>query len=214
MKKAIIIILAVLLLFSFTSCNKDKTDEVVSNFVAFWDAAQRGSYVEGMFVDLMENASAESTNKSFSVTFPSEDGIEQGDLENYWEMFINDYTDSSAVSRVDYDEDKVTGSVSGTFTDEYNYSLTINDAVVIPYKVKDSSGAVLKTGNLIISGSLSQTVSENVCSYAYNLNINGTSYNCECKYSEITGEYISAVYDGKEVDIRLVSAYVDGLGGK
>ena len=213
MKKAIIIILAVLLLFSFTSCNKDKTDEVVSNFVAFWDAAQRGNYVEGMFLDLMENVSSESTNKSFSVTFPSEDGIEQEDLENYWEMFINDYTDSSAVSRVDYDEDKVTGSVSGTYTDEYNYSLTIN-TVVIPYKVKDSSGEVLKTGNLIISGSLSQTVSEDVCSYVYNLNINGASYNCECKCSETTGEYISAVYDGKEVDIRLVSAYVDGLGGK
>ena len=213
MKKAIIIILAVLLLFSFTSCNKDKTDEVVSNFVAFWDAAQRGSYVEGMFVGLMEDASAESTNKSFSVTFPSEDGIEQGNLENYWEMFINDYTDRTAVSRVDYDENKVTGSVSGTYTDEYNYSLTIN-TVVIPYKVEDSSETVLKTGNLTISGSLSQTVSENVCSYVYNLNINGTSYNCECKYSEATGEFISAVYDGKEVDIRLVSAYVDGQGRK
>ena len=182
MKKLSIILLALLIVFSFSSCKKDKTEEVVSAYENFIKAEAVDEKAYNLFSSSLTN-----DNDNLNLTPTTVEGL------------------SALLSSLGLSEDSLSDdiTVSGTITGSIqkgNKNLTFNN-IKISYKVAEGDKELTLTGTY--SNEQGDTGKARSTSYA--LKINGTDYAVSLKIDE-NGKYTSASVNGTEVDVRLINA--------
>lgn len=207
MRKIAIVLIAVLLVLSMTSCQKDKSEEIISTYVEYQDGMAFGN---GAYQSCYSLLSWVDNKVDKTLT----DGEE---LKNtYYPSRILRITDGLGNIEVTKAVTK-SGKITGTRKSEANSfsrSLIFKDAV-IEVTYTDYSGEEEKKdqkATLTINGTYSYEWSENtetgasIGTYSYDFTINNKSYKVtrvnDFKSSKIT----SATVNGKDVNLTLVNA--------
>ena len=185
MKKITIILLALLLLFSFTSCKKDKTDEVIANYEEFAKAFNLGK----------EILNAKNTVGEISLDDYTGSNIEDIELIaqrifGYEDVTITKLTEAKGTV------ENTQGYTDGehlTFKDwKFSYECT-NDGTV-------------GTGKITISGTASCDEKDGTDIYVYDFVVNNQNYKAE--FSTKDNFFTAATVNGKAVEIRLLNGSV------
>ena len=184
MKKLSIILLALLIVFSFSSCKKDKTEEVVSAYENFIKAEAVDEKAYNLFSSSLTN---------------------DNDNLNLTPTTVGDNSLRALLRSLGLSEDSLSDdiTVSGTITGSIqkgNKNLTFNN-IKISYKVAEGDKELTLTGTY--SNEQGDTGKARSTSYA--LKINGTDYAVSLKIDE-NGKYTSASVNGTEVDVRLINS--------
>ena len=211
MKKYFIILLAVLLLFTFASCSKDKSEEV------------RAEYEEKLKAEEEKQASIVKNYEDFCEAYKAAEFI--------WEMYryknkinadgtyqienFEDYTlhEDEARYLVTLSEGTVpdAGDVdfkSGTVeVDNYSeaafYSNKDLDFTDNQLTVKYNSGSEKKSAEITLSGTLSVTVGATEKTVEVNLTVGDKTYNAS--WTIISSKFTRAKVNGQEVELRLLN---------
>ena len=203
MKKFLIIMLSVLLLLSFTSCEKDKSGDVIAAFEKF--AAEKK--VADAVYSIAQNTSDETISKD-SIDSSALKGLLVAYLENGGKIEKAEVT-----------------SASGTITREGN-TRTLN--VTIGYKgyavVNETSGysatlldVKIAEGTLTITGSWESKLENaesaalrgegySITTRSYNIKVNDDSYDLSYTYNGLTKKFTAASVGGTGVELRLLNA--------
>ena len=191
MKKLSIIILSLVLLFCFVSCEKDKSEEMIANYEAFlkaYNVCGETSYA----------LPKKTTNMS------DDTDVDYYDIQNILTAVDEENSNVEIISS----SLKKTGSVTATEEgDKETYTYDIK----IDYKyIKGGTGSVTQEGTLTISGTyeVTETASKGEPDnkdVKYKLTINGTPYEISY-YQKANGEYTSATVNGNTVELRLLNA--------
>ena len=187
MKKLSIILLALLIVFSFSSCKKDKTEEVVSAYENFIKAEAVDEKAYNLFSSSLNN-----DNDNLNLTPTTVDG----------------YSLSALLRSLGLSEDSLSNiTVSGTITGSIqkgNKNLTFNN-IKISYKVAEGDKELTLTGTYSNEQGDAGEGPATAKSTSYALKINGTDYAVSLKIDE-NGKYTSASVNGTEVDVRLINS--------
>ena len=187
MKKLSIILLALLIVFSFSSCKKDKTEDVISAYENF---------IKAEAVD----------DKAYNLFFSSLN--EDNDNLNLTPAEVDSYSFCLLLRSLGLSEDSLSDiTVSGTITgtiQKRNKNLTFNN-IKISYKVAEGDKELTLTGTYSNeqgdTGKGPATARSTSCAFK----INGTDYAVSCKIDE-NGKCTAASVNGTDVDVRLVNA--------
>jgi len=202
MKKLSIVLLCVLLAFSFVSCEKDKSEDMVTtyeNFCAGWRDADE---TYDLFYTALEAAS-EDINIDLAATSTAVKGV-----SNY----VKDYLGNENITvdnseTVKFTEGKITGTKNTT-----SASLTFKDAKFkVSYHENAKGWASTTTLEFLINGTYEYSLDEEAKteSFAYNFTVNEKTYNVSYTENSETNRYISAKVNGKDVEVRLLNAIYD-----
>ena len=187
MKKLSIILLALLIVFSFSSCKKDKTEEVVSAYENF---------IKAEAVD----------DKAYNLFFSSLN--EDNDNLNLTPTTVEGYSLPALLRSLGLSEDSLSDiTVSGTITGKIqkrNKNLTFNN-IKISYKVAEGDKELTLTGTYSNEQGDTGTGPATARSTSCAFKINGTDYAVSCKIDE-NGKCTAASVNGTDVDVRLVNA--------
>ena len=228
MKKLFVILLAVLLLVSFTSCNQDKIDELekkvaekeaeneatIQNYEDFMDTyavwnVLMSDYPSALTPDKDGNISVDfssdtSTKPTFSAKF-LEQFVTLGENES-----IQDNTDTTKNITVEQASGTVTGLYKAdqeTKTNTMAFKLT-NNSFTIKYNIlneKDTSKN--KTGQTVtvsLNGDVSMVSTDNISKTTFKMTVNGTAYDLMAEvYSNY--EFKTAKVNGNDVELRLLN---------
>ena len=228
MRKVIVILLAVLLLLSFTSCNQDKIDELeaqvkqeqaahaatIKNFEDFMDTHD----ILKEFYGTKYNGLLTSTEDTFEVTLDSTNASKI----KFADDFIKRFATLNNGEELSQSQDRTTTNASGTIkvtkgtnsrTLEFNntsfdirYYYTVNNNVASePREIK----------GLTISGTLSTTEEKETSDtatgvFSFDGTINGTkyklSYTISVNLKDTTDyEFTEAKVNGNNVELRLLN---------
>ena len=221
MKKYFIIILAVLLLFTFTSC-KDKSAEVEAEYAPKLKAEEekQASIVKN-YEDFCEAYKAAKFiwDLYYGAGKIKADGTYQ--LGN----FTDDYTLHITQARylVTLSEGTASGSVKVDFTsgtvevdnygESYFYSnkdLEFKDnKLTVKYKIEGDSEE--KSADITLSGTLSVTVGTTEKTVEVNLTVGDKTYNASwtLNYSSSSSKFTKATVNGQEVEVRLLNRAIN-----
>lgn len=192
MKKILIVLVATLLLFSFTSCEKDKSEEVIATYEEFWKTFFIDYQVEEM-IDYKVDPSTSTVNCTISAST-----IKSGDFECALCYILGKdlATDSVIINSAE-------GTVTGTKNSK-GVDLTFD--VTITYAFKGETEAKTFT----LKGTYKNS---NYESFEFKFTIDGAPYNLSYKGSE-NGKVTEASVNGKDVDVRLINSNAKILGLK
>ena len=197
MKKISIILLAVLLIFTITSCEKDKTEEVISNYEKFVKAYKIGGAIQSI--------GNETIGKGGEIKAENYGGSSKGDVEliakalyNYTDTFIIPERDASAtdtgITAAKGTVENIQGYTDNnhlTFTDcEFSYTYTLDGAT--------------GTGKISFSGTYSCDEKDKVKTYVCDFVVNNETYKAE--YTIDDGFFTAAKINGTDVDVRLLNS--------
>ena len=208
MKKAIIVLLSVLLVITLASCNQDKSAEVAETFEEFTDA----------YVICNSLKQALNGNIKYDATTETEADLESihgTALRNYLEELYND----DKCDEIDVKTSSVTGKVKGTddncsFSNvkiEATYTKTLNG-------VEDKDVLTEQTemsGSYFHEETPSETAEGETMDYVYRFNftVDGKQYNLSYSSRYVKGldgeesyYYTSASINGKDVNLKLLEA--------
>ena len=212
MKKSLIIMLAVLMAVTVISCEKDKSGEMIQNYVDFRDSEDviESIVSDGFASDLSSAANSETGAVTLDVS--KLDDLDDS-MEDIVEVVIGDRSlKSIRVASVD----SKAGTISGTYKED-NQNLTFsNFSVAVKYCADDDSGTMVKDNEvftLTISGTYKYSVSaEGVKTLSTALTINGKSYNVESVYrgDRYDREYTAAKINGNDVNLKILNAVFSG----
>lgn len=195
MKKLSIVLLCALLAFSFVSCEKDKSGDMITNyenFMAGWVGAEK---TYDLFYDGLYNITGE-----VSVDL---NGIKVHDTEDFVQNYLGREDIDIDNSTVDFTGGKITGNI----TSKYNRQLTFADAT---FKVKYTEGeeTAEKELEFTINGTCELSTDEeaNTDSAAYNFTANDKTYNISYTQNNNQKRYTSAKVNGNDVEVRLLNA--------
>ena len=184
MKKVLIALLAVLLLLSFTSCEKDKSEEVIAAYEEYCKVCSVGSWAYASF----------KYPESGSVNFTSltKDNISENQLS-----YCLDYLDGSWLDKVDAVEGSVTGTYSKTDAD-----ITFKGVKITYYVEGDST----TKHELTIDGTFKFTQNTDMTTgkVEANMTINGNAF--AFSYTVENSKYTAASVNGKSVDVRILNS--------
>ena len=239
MRKLIVVLMAVLMLVSFTSCNQDKIDElekkVAQNeadketFTEFVDAFQSVMAIKNAYDDVLFDKYAkddklrtspitlhEHENDDTKDVFPEFSGNGYDRLWLYQQILLKkpDITD------FEFDKKNTTGTVTyeGTLTvDNLNYKI-VNNVIAVKYKLEGSDEWVSDRIKLDIDGSLSCKTSNDSGLGTATVSFNGTICGKEINLSFVatrsnTGylKFTAAEINGKKVDLVLLNNMAAGM---
>ena len=185
MKKIIIVLLSLLLLFSITSCEEDKSGEVIETFEEFVYARElclSAKYITGNDGASDDNVEIDDVSKQDLCTFLWDTD------EKYKTLHPADVEITAASGSV------LQETFKSTYTNvSISYSLTFNGEAV--------------TGTATVDGTYTVTKTEGVTTTTYDMTVNGTKY--LVKYSQ-NDDYkcTAASINGKAVDVRLLNSDV------
>ena len=232
MKRFLVILLAALLLFSFTSCNQDKIDELeakvkqeeakveqekadheatIKNFEDFFEAMSAiGRYTQLYSSTL--GASADSVDVTLDKTKVSS-------FTNYLSSFVS-LEEGESVASGDASIEAASGTIkgknkhpdgSGTYI-PYDIDLTYtNVSTTIKYSVSDKNGKIAAKTDLTITISVSgrfiqkEDANTGATTVSFKGTINGTEYDYSFAKNKY-GEFTSAKINGNNVELRLINA--------
>lgn len=231
MRKVIVILLAALLLLSFTSCNQDKIDELeaqvkqekedheatIKNFEDFMDAHD----ILKEFYSTNYNGLLTSSEDTFEVTLDSTNASKIVFGYDFIKRFatINDgetFAETTRTTKNATGAIKVTEEDSNSETLEFTntsfdieYSCTVYDS-----SNKTTSSIKREIKGLTISGTLSTTEKEETsdtatATFSFDGTINGTkyklSYTISVNLNDRSYEFTEAKVNGNDVELRLLN---------
>lgn len=183
MKKVLIVLLSVLLLLSFTSCEKDKSGEIVSTFEEF---ANNGL--------ICSDATylGDHGNKTEAVNY-----VDKGDAKDLLADLDSKYKD--------LDETTITlTNPAGKITKESD--VTTYSGISVDYSFPFNGETV--TGTLTVDGTYKDVTEGDIETEVYDMTVNGTKYHVEWAKNNKTGKFVSASVNGKSVELRLLNSDV------
>ncbi len=191
MKKVLIAMLAVLLLLSFTSCEKDKSEEVIAALEDFYKTGNRLlSAMAVMEIPDDETVNYEYTDATTDVS------------DSYLHAFLYNICD---VKKEVASIESVSGKVTGTQKSGVSSDLTFSD-VVVKYKLADDETVYEFTLNGTCKGSIEKKGETEIESREFSLTVNGTQYSWS--YTMKNEKFTAASANGKSVDVRLLNSRV------
>ena len=233
MRKLIVVLMAVLMLVSFTSCNQDKIDElekkVAQNeadketFTEFVEAFQSVMAVENAYRDIVLNSSSSpitlhyDSSDSTKCIMPEFTGSDL-DIWIYQQALLK----KPNLIDVEYDKSNTSGTVTyeGTLTkNNFTYKI-VNNVIAVKYKLEGSDDWVTEPIKLDINGSLScKTNSDSKTgTYTATVAFNGTICEKDIDLSfeaSVTGanlyKFTAAKINDKDVDLVLLNNVAAGM---
>ena len=231
MKRFLVILLAALLLFSFTSCNQDKIDELeaqvkqeeakveqekadheatIKNFEDFFEAMSAiGSYTQLYSSTLGDSSDVDVTLDKTKVS----------SFTNHLSRFVS-LEEGESVASGDASIEAASGTIkgknkhpdgSGTYI-PYDIDLTYtNVSTTIKYSVSDKNGKIAAKTDLTITISVSgrfiqkEDANTGATTVSFKGTINGTEYDYSFAKNKY-GEFTSAKINGNNVELRLLDA--------
>ena len=186
MKKVLIAILAVLLLLSFTSCKKDKSEEVIAAYEEFCKAQHVVGYAYGSF--------NYPDSGDVDITSLTKDDV------NYNVSNCLNHLDGTNLDSVDATEGAVKGKVS-----QGEKELTYTGVKITYYVEGDST----TKHELTIAGTfkLVQNTDASTGKLEANLKINGNDF--ALSYTMENGKYTAASINGTDVNLTLLNSKMD-----
>lgn len=195
MRKVMTALLAFLLIFSFASCEKDKSEDTIATYEKFITSERILFYAESLY---------ETTGAD----------VGEGVNAQIDKALIRDYILESLLEKLDAKYAKITTptveSTTGNIkavTSGTNTKITYENGV-ISFKYTPEGATEEVTDKLTLNGTI---VREAVSSrgdsgmkYTYDLTINGKAYRLSYEYDG--GKYTSAKVDGTDVDLTLLNA--------
>ena len=226
MKRFLVILLAALLLLSFTSCNQDKIEELeaqvkqeqaekeatVKNYEDFVDAFIFSGILSAQFNDVLFTKD-QSGDNHVPVTLPIEyTETSTATKPEFLNSFISSFITLSENESLNYGYDptvtKASGKIKGTITDIENMSLTFEDnSYTVTYKVDgDTEERELK---LELSGTYTITGNEAGGTVTLNLTINKAKYDVSYTMNSKTMKFSAAEVNGEDVNLNLANKIFD-----
>ena len=188
MKKTLLIMLAVLLLFSFVSC-KDGSEEIIAVYEEYKTTASILNYAYNL-IDFPDSAE----NVDYTVV-----------VKDVFSSYFNTLLENKL--GIEEEEAKIastSGKIVGTYKDT-EVNLEFKD-VEIKYTVSESE----KEKSFTLSGTYKTEITgesgKRVNSMDYNFKLNGKEYSLSYIYNEAGKKYSSAVVNGKNVELRLLNS--------
>ena len=187
MKKILIVLLSILLVLSFTSCEKDKSEEMLSTYEKFAAGLRIGENIHSARYDVKQVTASDYTG---SILYIVRDIVK--DLYNYDETFtITGITEATGTIK----------NIEG-YTDNYHIKYE-NIVISYTYTYGESSGS----GKLSFSGTYSRDVEDNTKTYVYDFVVNGENYKTEYTLNNYE-EFTSAKINGTDVNLSLLNARI------
>jgi hypothetical protein len=179
MRKLIVVLMAVLMLVSFTSCNQDKIDELEKKvsekeaeieqnkveketFTEFVDAFQSVMAIEEAYEDVLKSSSEYRTSP-ITLTYDANDSnkcimpdFEGSSFDSSW-IYQQTLLKNPDIKAFKFDESKTSGTVTyeGTLTsNNLNYKI-VNNVIAVKYNLDGSDNYLEEPIKLVIDGSLS-----------------------------------------------------------
>lgn len=232
MRRLFVVLLAVLMLVSFTSCNQDKIDElekkVAQNeadketFTEFIDAFQSVMAIEDAYRDIVLKSSSSPITLLKHENDDSKNVLPKfsGDDLNIW-IYQQALLKNPNIIDMEYDEENTSGTVTyeGTLTSSnFAYNI-VNNVIAVKYKLKDSTDWEDPI-KLDINGSVSCKTSADsastsaTVSFAFNGTICGKDIDLSFEAAYTSTEYVkftAAKINGNDVDLVLVNNVVAGM---
>ena len=238
MRKLIVVLMAVLMLVSFTSCNQDKIDELEKKvsekeaeiaqkeaeketFTEFVDAFQSVMAIEGAYENVLyKNGYRTSPIK---VYYNSDGDYVVPDFTGGdWSIWITQQAllKKPNLTEVQYDKSNTSGSVTyeGTLTkNNFTYKI-VDNVIAVKYKTKDSVDYETEPIKLDINGSLSckkdSDSNSGKVTFSFNGTICGETINISFVATWTNADFIkftAASINGKDVDLVLLNNVIDGM---
>ena len=212
MKKSLIIMLAVLMAVTVISCEKDKSGEMVQNFVDFKNAEDvfEALISEGFSDKLKGKADSETGDVTLDIS-----DLDDSKLEYAVEAVMEVMADDENLSMIVRSVESKAGTISGTYKEDEQSLTFTNFKVKVKYNVNEYSGSSSTTikeneeFTLEISGTYKYSVSaEGVYTLSTALTINGKSYNVESVYrvEKYERKYTVAKINGNDVNLKILNA--------
>ena len=196
MKKVLIVLLSVLLLISFVSCEKDKSEEVIETYEEFWETYRT--------INATTGALSEGTNNK-----PTLETKDFPDYNVYRALRILGYNEVNNL-------EVTSGEGSTSLTSEGDDSTQKYENIKV---VASGEGNPIKTYTLAFSGTIKESGDSATDTYDANftITVNDDTHTYTMKYvMDKEHNFISASVNGKAVDVRLLNstASVFGVIGK
>ena len=196
MKKVLIVILSVLMLLSFSSCQKDNSEEVI--------AALEDYYKTNNILGKTTSTVSYTAMGDGSVNqIISQSSVKETDLENCLRK-LGVITGSDTVSEVK----SASGSITGIESDA-NTSLTYT-GITIKYTVGEDTTEREFTFSGTVKSTLTVSGEKTKSEAAISLTINNTAYSVSIAAED--GKATSVTVNGKAVDPRLLNTKMSNLG--
>ncbi len=228
MRRLFVVLLAVLMLVSFTSCNQDKIDElekkVAQNeadketFTEFVDAFQSVMAIEEAYEDIVLDSKSSPINIYYNN---DSDKVQPDFTGGDWDIWAKQQALLKNPAITNIGDITTTGTVTyeGTLTrDNLTYTI-VNNVVAIKYKLKDSTDWE-EPIKLDINGSLSCKTTEDsasnslTVSFAFNGTICGKDINLSFDASSTSTDFLkftAAKINEKDVDLVLLNNVAAGM---
>ena len=224
MKKLFVILLAVLLLVSFTSCNQDKIDALekkvaekeaeneatIQNYEDFMDTYA----VFNAFMLDYPSALTPDKDGNISVDFSSDTSTKPTFSAKFLEQFVTLGENESIVDNTETTQNITVEQASGTVTGVLKADKTTktmafkltNNSFTIKYNIlneKDSSKTA-HTITISLNGDVSVVTANNILKTTFKMTVNGTAYDLMAEvYSNF--EFKTAKVNGNDVELRLLN---------
>ena len=185
MKKILIVLLSILLVLSFTSCEKDKSEEMLSTYEKFGAGLRIGDNIHSARWEVKQVTASDYAGSSMYIVA---DIIR--DFYNYDETFtVTEITEATGTIK----------NIEG-YTDTCHIKYE-NIVISYTYTYGESSGS----GKLSFSGTYSRDEKDDVITYVYDFVVNGETYKTEYTLNNYK-EFTSAKINGTDVNLSLLNA--------
>lgn len=197
MKKIFIIVITLALLFCFTSCEKDKSEDMIDTYVKFATAYETFNLTRSMLDEESPDISSleEVTPSAIEKLIKATKGKE---------IKVTEVTSKAGAIKI---EDKGEDNGSTKYT-----------GIKIAYKYTEGTDTTAKTGELTVEGSYEQTTKatkkvefSKTYTYDVDLTIDGNPY--KIKYAETSEhKFTLASVNGTNVELKLINAAMSAQG--
>ncbi len=205
MKKALIAVLAVFMVLSLVAC--DQTDKVYETHAEFVKYSDINTCVDNLFKVIVSLSHGGDSDLSERTLIPAK-------VATLWSE-INPLANENYNYNVTVSEKS--GKVSITYTDENNYSVTLNN-VVISFSYDIVSGEqnieTNKIAQITLDGTYSSSLKDNIITVNGKVKVNSISYEISYAINTVKSQLTYAKVNGKKVDVRFLNAILPDVSKK
>ncbi len=205
MKKALIAVLAVFMVLSLVAC--DQTDKVYETHAEFVKYSDINTCVDNLFKVIVSFSHGGDSDLSERTLIPAK-------VATLWSE-INPLANENYNYNVTVSE--TSGKVSMTYTDENNYSVTLNN-VVISFSYDIVSGEqnieTNKIAQITLDGTYSSSLKDNIITVNGKVKVNSISYEISYALNTVKSQLTYAKVNGKKVDVRFLNAILPDVSKK
>ncbi len=214
MKKVLIILSVVLVVFSFVSCRKDKSEEIIKNYEDYVESRNVYTINTNLMTSYTSKfpkgkVEADISNETFKDMLCHISTAFKNNRGNLWREYgLSDDVKSVEIVSTTVDS----GTLNGTITDDEVYEYTLSDVKVnFTYNICDKNGDKLNfepietvfTASMKLEHSYTNGVRTDSIS---SLTLNGVTYrDLYLRYDSVMGEYTDVRIEGESVDLRLIN---------